>query len=73
MTQCVKKEEHPDYVTVMHGFRGYFAVIMCWSDKLNGYLPTDGGIARHADPKAAAAEAKDWASVEGLKFRPNAR
>lgn len=74
MTQCVKKEEKPAFITVMHGLIGYFAVLVSWNEDLDGfYEPYQTGPGRYRDAKEAAKEARAWARDEGLEFRPNAR
>lgn len=75
MTQCVNiTEERAAFVTVMHGMRGYFPVLVVWNTDFGGfYEPEQSGPASFADAKDAAAAARAWARDEGLEFKPNSR
>lgn len=55
-----------NYVTVTEGGSGHYAVLV---DGKNGE-PIQTGSGRYATAEEAAGEAKDWATAEGLEFRP---
>ncbi len=66
------KAEKPDYITVTHGMRGYFAVHLTWSDELGGfYEPEQTGMGsyRRPDHPGLLTEAQQWANVLGVEFR----
>jgi hypothetical protein len=52
------------HVTVIHGLRGYFAVLID-SDG----MPSLTGIGSYRTPEAAASEARAWAASEGLQYK----
>ncbi|WEL95580.1 hypothetical protein [Xanthomonas phage vB_XooS_NR08] len=61
--------EHPDYVTVTSGMRGYFAVYLKWNPEHGGfYEPWNTGetCRNHAE---AVADAKAWAQAEEVEYR----
>lgn len=61
---------HPSYVTVTHGLRGYFAVLVWWNPDLGGfYEPYDSGVGSYATEAEAIPEALDWADAEGIEFQ----
>ena len=66
--------EHPPYVTTTTGMRGYFAVLMCWSEYpeegiAGFYEPYNTGITCK-DHETAVASAKAWAEAEEIEYRP---
>lgn len=68
------------YVTVTSGMRGFFAVLRVWVDEDDdgNKLPAghgfydvwSSGIGSYKKPEDAAREARDWATAEGLEYRP---
>lgn len=65
--------QHPDYITVTHGMRGYFAVHLTWNPDLGGfYEPEQTGLGSYHAPDAPALleEAKEWAAALDVEFRP---
>lgn len=52
------------YVTVTHGLRGHFAVL------IENEMPVQSGIGSYPTPDEAAAEGLDWARCEGIWFKP---
>ncbi len=59
----------PDpYVTVTHGVRGYFAVLLTWEEDCKMYTPWNSGFGSYSSVDAAVPEAKDWAIAEGISF-----
>lgn len=64
------EQNHPSYVTVTHGMRGYFAVMLAWNSDLDGfYEPLMTGLGSYDTAAKAEPEAKDWASAEGVEYR----
>ena len=58
-------------VTVTHGLRGYFAVLLWWNPEYGGFWePWESGIGSYTTKSAAEEEAKDWAEAEGVEYRP---
>lgn len=56
------------YVSVSHGMRGYFAVLV---DDRDGFPePVQSGIGSYDTRVEAEGEAKDWAMSEGITFGP---
>lgn len=62
-------EEHKSYVTVTHGMRGFFAVLMWWNPDPGFWEPWQSGIGSYKSGKEAAAEGRIWAEAEGLEFK----
>jgi hypothetical protein len=50
------------FITVTHGLRGYFAVLM------DDQGPIDSGLGSFLTPEAAGEEAQAWAAAEGLPY-----
>ena len=57
------------YVTITHGMRGYFAVLVSWNPE-GFWEPEQSGIGSYEWPEQAEPEAKDWANAEEIKFVP---
>ena len=62
-------ERHPDYVTVTHGLRGHFAVLMSWSEEDNAYEPWQTSPITAKDSVGAARDGRSWAAAEGIEFK----
>ena len=63
-------QEHPDYVTITHGMRGFFAVYMMWNEDLGGfYEHYETGIGSYKTSSDAVPEAMQWAQAERVKFK----
>lgn len=60
----------PDpFVTITHGMRGYFAVLLVWNEDHGGfYEPWNSGFGSYETAKEAVPEAEMWAEAEGLQF-----
>jgi hypothetical protein len=56
------------WVMTTQGMSGFFAVMM-W-DGMGFDEPWETGFGRYKKSSQAVAEAKQWAEVEGLEFRP---
>jgi hypothetical protein len=57
------------YVTVTHGLRGYFAVLIIVEP--NGfYEPYQTGIGIYNTREDAEPEAREWARNEEIEYRP---
>ena len=57
------------FVTVTHGLRGHFAVLMYY-DEAGGYWePWQSGIGSYKDRDGAAREAREWAEAEELECK----
>ena len=68
MPKTKGKQLNPDFVTIQHGMRGYFAVLMSWSDECGGFFePYDTGVGSYATYEAAIPEAREWARSEGIR------
>lgn len=65
--ECV--DAHPDFVTVTHGMRGYFAVLLSWDEELGFYAPYTSGFGSYATPSEAYPEGRQWAEAEEVEFR----
>lgn len=62
--------DHPDYVTVTHGMRGYYAVYLKWTDERGGfYEPWNTSDLSYKTHKSAVIEAKSWAKADGVAYR----
>lgn len=60
--------EHPDFITVAHGIRGYFPVWMTYN--LEGYYePWDSHPYSSSDREQAGHMAVLWAVEMGLNYR----
>lgn len=62
--------EHPSYVSVTSGMRGFFAVLLTWDAEGRFYEPWNTGIGSYESSEEAAVEARQWAEAEGLEYRP---
>lgn len=63
--------EHKKYITTGKGLRGFYAVMLHWSTKFDGFWePLATGPNRYATRTEAMVEAKQWAEDEKLEFRP---
>lgn len=63
-------QEHPDFVTITHGMRGYFAVHLSWNSDHGGfYEPWQSGFGSYATPQEAEPEARRWAETEEIEFK----
>ena len=60
--------EHPSFVTITNGMRGFFAVLVWWNPE-GFYEPWSTGIGSYATGDDAVAEAENWAKDEGVEFR----
>lgn len=65
---------HPPYVTITHGMRGFFAVLMTWSDDGDGssegfYEPFNTGFESYKTYEDAIPEARSWAFAEECELR----
>lgn len=58
------------YLTIAHGLRGYYAVLMWWNDEDGGFWePWQTGLCSYRTAAAAEGDAREWAQAEGLEFR----
>lgn len=55
------------YVSVSHGLRGYFAVLI-ETDSDGCAMPTESGISSFKKREGAVNEGIEWAKTEGLRF-----
>lgn len=63
-------KDHPGYVTVTYGLRGYFAVLMAWNPDHGGfYEPWNSADFSHRTRAAAVVDAREWALAEGVECR----
>lgn len=63
-------EPHPDYITVTHGIRGFFAVRMQWSNHFGGfYEPWQASSVSHGLRADAVIDAQEWAAEEGVAYK----
>lgn len=66
-------EQHKPYVTVTHGMRGYFAVLLMWNDEIPGcgfYEPWNTSDFSYRTAAEAVPDAKAWAEAEDIEYRP---
>lgn len=62
--------EYP-HVTITHGMRGFFAVLIHWNTDLGGFAePWNSGIGSYRSSAEAEPEARGWAEAEGIPFYP---
>jgi hypothetical protein len=69
--------EHPPYVTITSGMRGYFAVLMTWTEYDNCrddgfYEPENTGFGSYKTYAEAVPEARSWAEAEGCELKVTA-
>ena len=55
------------FVTVTHGIRGWFAVLMVWGDEC--YEPWNSGIDSYKTREGAVIDARSWAEAEGVELQ----
>lgn len=60
-------EDKSSFVTVTHGMRGYFAVLMKWYPEDNMWDAWQTGIGSYKTAEGARLEARDWARAEELR------
>lgn len=63
-------DAHKPYVTVTNGLRGFFAVLVCWNEEMDGYEPWNTSDASYAAREGAEEDAKAWAEAENVEYRP---
>ena len=63
-------QDQEDFVTITHGVRGYFAVLMSWDDDMQCHVPWNSGFGSYTKPENAIPEAQQWAEAEEVKFKP---
>lgn len=62
--------EHEPYVSVTHGMRGWFAVLLQWNSSNGGfYEPWQTHPNSNEDKEGAIHDGQSWAKSEGLEFR----
>lgn len=61
--------EHPAYITITRGMRGFFAVHIWWNPE-GFWEPWQSGFGSYATREEAIPEARSWAEAEGLEFKP---
>ena len=69
--ECMNKirgTEPKKYVTVTHGMRGYFAVLIWTNPDGNFQEPWSTGLASYKTAEEAYPEAQSWAKDEGVPF-----
>ena len=65
-----EREHRCFYMTVTHGMRGYFAVLLWWNRDYGGFWePWNTGIGSYDSAQKAEQEARQWAEEEGVEFR----
>jgi len=64
MTQVDKSS----YVTITHGMRGYFAVLMSWDEDIGFHTPWSSGFGSGSHPSDVEAEARRWAEDEECRL-----
>ena len=60
--------EHPSFITVQQGMRGWFAVLMSWNSE-GFYEPWNSGDMSYSTREGAVADAQQWAEAEDLEVR----
>jgi hypothetical protein len=61
--------DHPAYVSVTHGMRGHFAVLMTWNTEGAFYEPWQSSPSAFESPERAVDDGKSWAKAEGIEFK----
>ena len=68
-----KLTEHPDYIAITQGMRGWFCVRLTWTDDghpMGGfYEPLTSSDVSYATREEAIPEAQFWAADEGVEAR----
>ena len=64
----IMNDMHKPYVTVTHGIRGYFAVMLVWNEA-GFYEPWNSSPVTCATRAAAVTDGKFWADSEGVEFK----
>lgn len=67
--EIVKNTQETQYVTITHGIRGYFAVLV-GVDAEGFEEPINTGCGSYSTYEDAISEAKGWAECEDVEFRP---
>jgi hypothetical protein len=57
------------FVTVTHGMRGYFAVLMWWNANDEFWEPWSSGFGSYNTYEEAIPEARAWAEAEDVECR----
>lgn len=58
------------YITITHGIRGYYAVMVWWNPEMGGFWePWSTGFGSYATIEDAIPEAEDWAAAEEIEFK----
>jgi len=58
------------YVTITHGMRGYFAVLLHWNEDHGGFWePWNTSDFSYSSRAGAERDGKAWAEAEGLEFK----
>lgn len=66
------KVDHPDYVTITEGMRGFFCVHLTWNSDYGGfYEPVNRGFENGttSSDRHVVNEGKSWARDLGVEFR----
>lgn len=58
------------FVTVTHGVRGWFSVLMVMDEELGCPVPWNSGFYSYASKEEAEPDAALWAEAEALPFIP---
>ena len=61
-------DEHPPFISITEGVRGYFACLVAWDEECGCYFPCESGIGSYATAAEAIPEAKSWAESCDLRF-----
>lgn len=69
MTNASTEVSKAPYVTITHGMRGYFAVLLSWDEECGFHTPWNSGMSSGAHPREVEAEARDWAEAEECELR----
>ena len=62
-------EDHPPYITVTSGLRGWNAVLVTWDEGLNEYEPFVTSPESHQTRDLAIQEAQEWGKAEEITCR----
>jgi hypothetical protein len=57
------------FVTVSHGLRGYFAVLMTWEEELGYHTPFNSAFGSYPTATEARQDAETWARAEEIECR----
>lgn len=56
------------HIRITEGVRGFFAVLVCWEEDIDMFVPEQSGFGSYATFEEAIPEAKQWAEDIEVPF-----